>query len=198
MGKDEKLVNFFFEVGSLRKLMRSYHLEILEDTESVAEHSHRAMTIAYVLAKKVGADAHKAMLMAAFHDMPETRTGDSNWVQKSYLIQDEERALSLQLANLSDFGDELQEILKEYKERKSLESHVAKDADYIEYFCSLKEMELKGNKEASRRLKSENTSLDHMYTKEGKKLARIVKKTNPIEWTKSDLKKSHGKYTLKK
>lgn len=198
MGKDEKLVNFFFEIGSLRKLMRSYHLEILEDTESVAEHSHRAMIIAYVLAKKVKADAHKAMLMAAFHDMPESRTGDSNWVQKSYLSQDEERALSSQLANLSNLGNELQEVLKEYKERKSLESHVAKDADYLEYFSSLKELELRGNKEAARRLKSENTSLDHMYTKEGKRLAGLIKKTSPVEWTKADLKKSHGKYTLKK
>jgi putative hydrolase of HD superfamily len=155
------------------------------------------MIIAYLLAKKVGADPHKTMLMAAFHDMAETRTGDSNWVQKSYLSQDEEKAVDAQLGLMRELGDELAEILEEYEERKSLESHVAKDADYIDYFLSLKELAMTGNVEAKRRLESENTSLDHMYTDEGKELARVVKNTDPADWTKMDLVESHKKYTDK-
>lgn len=192
------LIDFLYEIGTLRRVKRSYHINVLQDTESVAEHSHRAMIIAYLLAKKSGADPHKAMLMSAFHDMPETRTGDSNWLQKPYLQQDEEKALNAQLSMIGKLGDELQALLKEYKDRKSLESQVAKDADYIEYFLSLKELELTGNIEAKRRLNTENTSIDHMYTKEGKDIAKLVKETDPTNWTRADLVRTHGKYTLKK
>ena len=190
------LVNFLYEIGSLRRLERSYHLSVLTQTESVAEHSHRAMIIAYFLAKLCKAQAEKAMMMAAFHDMAETRTGDSDWVQKQYLSQDEQKALDRQLLPLGGIASGLKLILKEYKERKSLESQIAKDADYIEYFMSLKELAWAGNKEAEQRLGSENTALNHMYTKQGKKLAREVKAANPVDWVKEDLVATHKNYRV--
>jgi putative hydrolase of HD superfamily len=191
----QDLVDFFYELGTLRRMQRSYNLNILQDTESVAEHSHRVSIIAYLLAKKVGVDPYKTLLMAIFHDIAETRTGDSNWVQKSYLKQDEEKATKSQLKLMDDLGIELEEILIEYKKRESLESQVAKDADYLDYFLSLRELAMTGNIEAERRLNSENTSLDHMYTDEGKKLAKMIKETDPTEWTRKDLVESHDKYT---
>ena len=190
----KNLVSFLYEIGILRQMKRSYYMNILQDTESIAEHSHRAMVIAYLLAKELDADASKAMLMAAFHDMAETRTGDSNWVQKPYVSQDESKALDSQFNLIGKASDEIKDTLEEYKKRESLESQIAKDADYIEYFLSLRELELAGNKEAHRRLNSENTSIDHMFTDKGKEIAKLVKEIDPTEWTQKDLKTTHKQY----
>ncbi|MFZ2663947.1 MAG: HD domain-containing protein [Patescibacteria group bacterium] len=190
----KELVNLFYEIGTLRKIKRSYHINVLQDTESVAEHSHRAMLISYFLAKKVGADPYKCILMASLHDLAEARTGDSNWVQKSYITQDEDKATEEQLLPLRDLSKDLFRLLSEYKERKTLESQVTKDADNIEYVLSLRELELTGNKEATRRLNSENTFLDKLFTEEAKAIVILIKKTGPTEWTQKDLRISHKSY----
>lgn len=190
----QKLVDLFFEMGVLRRMKRSYHLMLLEEAESVAEHSHRAMIVAYFLGRLAKADAAKAALMAGFHDMAETRTGDSDWVQKQYLQQNEEKARKAQFEGLGELADELNDIIKEYKKRETLEAKLAKDADYIEFFMSIKELAWKGNTEAKYRLNSENTAIEHLYTTEGKKLARLVKKADPTAWTRQDLVETHKKY----
>ena len=191
------LINFFFEIGVLRRLKRSYHLQVLDAVESVAEHSHRAMIIAYFMAKHANADASKTMLMTAFHDMTETRVGDSNWVQKQYISQNEEQALNDQLAPLGELGDELRSILREYKLRESVESKIAKDADNVEYYMSLRELEIGGNLEAKRRLESDRAAkLDNLYTEAGKELVRIIKETHPTEWTWEVLRETSKRYKI--
>lgn len=189
-----QLIDFFYEIGALRRLKRTYHLYVADNTESVAEHSHRALVIAYFLAKKLGLDAGKAALMAGFHDMAESRMGDSDWLQKQYMDQDEEKALNAQLNPLGKLADGLKDILHEYKVRKSLESRIAKDADNVEYVLSLKELEMAGNLEAKRRLHSENTSVEHLYTPLAKKIVNMIKKSNPTDWTRQDLIKTFKKY----
>lgn len=192
----KNLVNFFYEIGTLRRIRRSYHINVLEDTESVAEHTHRAMIIAYTLAKMVGCDAHKALMMSAFHDMPETRTSDSNWIQKQYMNQDEDKALHAQLSLMGGFGDEIGELLEEYHKRETIESKVAKDADNMEYYLSLRELELRGNLEAKRRLSGKSV-LDTLYTDEAKELTKELLTVGPTEWTLSDLKETFKKYKVK-
>lgn len=193
----KNLVNFFYEIGTLRYLKRSYQVNLMEDTESVAEHLHRVVAIAYFLARATGADTKKVLVMAEFHDMAETRTGDSNWLQKPYLTQDEKRSHFFQLHPLGKLSTELSALLAEYKERKTLESHVVKDADNIEYVLSLRELELKGNAEAKRRLSSENTSGELLYTPKAKELIKLIKNTHPTEWTRSDMIQTFKKYKAK-
>lgn len=192
----KNLVNFFYEIGTLRRVQRSYHINVLENTESVAEHTHRAMIITYLLAKMSGADATKALMMSAFHDMPETRTSDSSWVQKQYMNQDEDKALHAQLSLMGGLGKEIEELLFEYKERQSLESKVAKDADNLEYILSLRELELRGNKEAERRLKQDRGNYAIYFTDEAKKLLDIIYDVHPTEWTRRDLSETLKKYKV--
>ncbi|MBN1168761.1 HD domain-containing protein [Candidatus Woesebacteria bacterium] len=190
------LINFFYEVGSLRQMERSHKMHMLQKVESVAEHSQRVTIIAYLLAKKAKANPHKTMIMAAFHDIPESRTGDSNWHQKEYVSQDEEKAWEAQLKLIGEGSDEIKKIIKEYRERKTYESQLAKDADNIDYVLSLKELALTGNAEAQRRLK-EDVFFGHLYTSIGKKVMKEVIKSKPNQWYQCDRKKTHKKYTVK-
>ena len=50
-----------------------------------------------MLALEEGLDVEKVLVMSLFHDMAETRTGDSHWIQKPYVKQDEDSAISDQL-----------------------------------------------------------------------------------------------------
>lgn len=192
----KNLIQFFYEVGALRHVQRSHNMHMLQKTESVAEHSQRVTLIAYILAKKTKADQYKVILMAAFHDLPESRTGDANWHQKEYVSQDEEKAWNAQLKLIGKGSSEIKKLIKEYRERKTLESQLAKDADNIDYVLTLKELALTGNVEAKRRLK-EDIRLSHLYTSIGKKVIKAVIKSRPNEWYQGDRKKTHKKYVVK-
>lgn len=189
-------INFLFEVGSLRHIQRSYNQHLLQTTESVAEHSHRVIIIAYILATKANANPYKTMLMATFHDLAETRTGDFNWHQKQYCTANEQSILEKQILSLGSNFNDLKNILDEYKKRKTLESKLAKDADYMEYILSLKEHELTGNLEAKRRIIKEE-HLDHFYTPIAKELVKKIIKSKPNSWYQAD-RKSTAKYSKAK
>lgn len=192
----KSLVNYLFELLNLDRVPRTgYYQFLCEDFESVASHSYKVAVIAYFLAKSLGLNAGKAVVTALFHDSEETRTGDSNWVQKPYLKQDESKSFSDQTALLSkNLTSNLVLLKKEYKQKKSDEAQVVKDADYIEYFMGLRILSMKGNREADKRLKYETKNLDFMYTKLGKQVLKEVLKTDPNEWTRVNHKGTMRKY----
>jgi putative hydrolases of HD superfamily len=191
------LINFFYEVGSLRYLKRSHMQHMLQPTESVAEHLQRVTIIAYLLAKKAKADPYKVMLMAAFHDLPESRTGDSNWHQKEYITQNEDKAWKSQLKLMGKGSGEIEKLIKEYRERKSFESQLAKDTDNIDYVLTIKEFALTGNEEAKRRLKEDTYLPKLMYTEIGKKVMKEVLKSKPNDWYQEYRQKTSKKYLSK-
>lgn len=193
----KNLVNFLFEMWTLRRIKRSYYINIYQDTESVAEHSHRVSIIGYMLAKKLNADSSKVLLMCTFHDMTETRTWDSNWVQKPYVKQDEHKVLNDQLIWIPELSDELKIVIEEYNNRNTLESKIAKDADVLEYFLSLKELALTWNEEAKRRLDNNNTRLEYLYTDEAKTLWKLIKYSNPTDWCYTNMDDTWSKYIAK-
>lgn len=195
--KFRDLINYFYELGSLRHLKRSHTVHMLQEVESVAEHSQRVTIIAFLLAKKMKIDPYKAMVMAAFHDLPESRTGDSNWHQKEYITQDEDKAWKSQLNLIGKDVEELDNFIKEYKERKSPVSQLVKDADNIEYFLSIKELAMRGNEEAKRRIK-EDVDFKHFYTDIGRQIMKEIVKSKPNEWYQKDRKLTHKKYLVKK
>jgi putative hydrolase of HD superfamily len=95
--------------------------------------------IAFVLGRMDGTvDADKVLRLALVHDLPETRTGDLNYVNQKYVQADEARAA----ADLSEglpFSDELRDLLTEYREEKTPEAVLAHDADQLEMLLQLKE-----------------------------------------------------------
>ena len=103
----KEIVNFLFEVGMLQKTPRSGFQFLGSGDESVAEHILRTLYIAYALCKlEPGVDEWRVMKLCLFHDLPEARTGDMNYVNKKYVEVDEEKAVR-DLTQTLFFGDEI-------------------------------------------------------------------------------------------
>lgn len=181
------IANLAYEIGSLRRIPRSHRqtLMVNDTADNIGSHSHRVACIAFILAKMEGVDPYKTAMMALFHDVPEVRSGDQNWVHKRYVKVDEQDIINDQFGNLpfSDIGD----FLFEYHERQSLESLVAKDADLIDQVLLLKEYEWQGNKEATvwlggKKQGNENRQISNIKTQSGKHLVQVILNTSPSVW----------------
>jgi putative hydrolase of HD superfamily len=158
----KNLANFFFEVGMLKRTPRTGFQFLGSGTESVAEHSFRTAIIGYTLARLDGAaDVGRVLQLCLFHDIPEARTGDLNYVNKKYVQVDESKAVA-DLARTLPFGDDYSGAIAEFSARQSRESLLAHDADQLEMILALKEYKDLGNRYADewypfavRRLKTE-------------------------------------------
>ncbi len=142
----KEITKLFFEFGHLRRVAHTgWSLAGVEKPDSVAEHSLRAAQIGYVLADLENADANKTAMMCLFHDLGETRTGDHHRVATNYLdyfiAKDaEDAAFKEQTAILPEKSkNELNKLMDDFNERKTLEAICAKDADYLEQVITAKE-----------------------------------------------------------
>lgn len=177
-----KLANFAYEIGTLRKLARAHRQTLLTDdlSDNIASHSYRVATIGWLLAQKENADPYKVTTMCLFHDIPEARSGDQNWVHKKYVKVFEDEIIKDQITDLPG-NKELEKLIKEYQERKTNESKIAKDADLIDQILLLKEYESQGNKEAVEWLKGKQ-QYNKISSKSAKELAKEIVKQKPHDW----------------
>jgi putative hydrolase of HD superfamily len=83
-------------------------------------------------------DSDHVLRLALVHDLPETRTGDLNYVHQKYVAADEAAAAAQQARGLV-IADELEGLLAEYRDGTTPEARVAHDADQLEMLLSLKE-----------------------------------------------------------
>ena len=135
----DRIVDFLFEAGMLKRTPRSGWQFLGAGSESVAEHVFRTTLIAFVLAQMDDSvDADRVLRLALVHDLPETRTGDLNYVNQKYVEADEARAAH-EMTDGLPFADELRNLLSEYREGCSPEAILAHDADQIEMLLQLKE-----------------------------------------------------------
>ena len=175
----DRIVDFLFEVGMLKRTPRSGWQFLGAGSESVAEHVFRTTMIAYVLSRMDGSvDADRVLRLALVHDLPEARTGDLNYVHQKYVQADEARAAEDMTSDLP-FGDELRELLAEYRTGSSPESILAHDADQIEMLLQLKE-HLDGGSPAA----AEWTPFveRRLRTKVAKTLARRILEQSSTSW----------------
>lgn len=179
----KKELNLLFEIGSLRNLQRGWRQHFGVDVANILEHSFRVMYLALILARmeKVK-DEEKILKMILVHDIAETRTTDLSYVQKVYVKTDEERAAREMFEGtlLEDLEDN---ILKEYEERKSIESRIVKDADNLDVDIELKELETRGHKLPLKWQKFRKKVRDEkLYTKSAKKLWDLIRKSDSENW----------------
>ncbi len=173
------IVNFLFETGMLKKTPRSGFQFLGSGGESVAEHILTTLFVAFALCKMLPeADENKVLKLCLFHDLPEARTGDMNYVNKKYVDVDEEKAV-LELTEPLPFGDEIKSAIDEFNAQQTPESIIAHDADQLALILLLKEYGDLGNKYspewiayARRRLSSENA----------KEMAECIMRTDSSEW----------------
>jgi len=173
-----KIVNFFFEIATLRRLTRSHRQMIQDVNDNISDHSFRVAIFGMILAKIEGVDENKVLKMCLFHDVVEARTGDANFINQQYLDLHEEDARKDQMENLP-ISEEVLQLLEEYKQKKSKEAIVAKDADLLDQMILQQEYFYKDSK---------NGEIWQRHTKRGlktetaKKLALKIKDSNPFEW----------------
>ena len=176
----KQITNFLFEAGILAKSPRSWSHFLGSGDQSIAEHITRSMYVGFALSEMSGKklDTGKLLQMCLFHDFAEARTSDLNYIHQKYVQADEEKAVRDLVASVP-FGGRIWELLSEYRERKSYESLLARDADQLEFLLSLKEQVDVGNLRA----KTWTPSLiKRLKTKEARALAATILETDSDEW----------------
>lgn len=144
----DRIADFLFEAGMLKRTPRTGWQFLGSGQESVAEHTFRTAMIAYALSRISGeVDVDRVLRMTLFHDLPEARTGDLNYMNQKYVKADEERAVEDMTEGLA-FGDDIRELLAEFRSQKTLEAIIARDADNLEMLMQLKEHLDIGNRNA--------------------------------------------------
>jgi putative hydrolases of HD superfamily len=173
------IANFLFETGMLKRTPRSGFQFLGSGAESVAEHIFRTLYIGYVLGKlSSGVRIDRLIKMCLFHDLPEARTGDLNYVNKKYVDANEGKAVNDLTKNLF-FGEEIRALIAEFNEGKTDEAQLARDADQIEMILSLKEYKDLGNKYAEEWLAY---SIKRLQTDTARELANIILDTDSSHW----------------
>ncbi len=179
----KNIANFLFEAGMLKRTPRSGFQFLGSGVESVADHIFRTTYIGYTLGKMAaGIDVDRILKMCLFHDLPEARTGDLNYVNKKYVEAHEKKAVD-DLAQTLPFGEEIKKLILEFTEGNTEESKLARDADQLEMILALKEYKDLGNKYADEWLEF---SLRRLVTDSAKQLAKTILETDSSLWWFSD------------
>jgi putative hydrolase of HD superfamily len=175
----KSIANFLFEAGMLKRTPRTGYQFLGSGAESVAEHIFRTIYIGYVLGKmSSGVNVDRIVKMCMFHDLPEARTGDQNYVNKKYVDVDIKKAVE-DMASTLQFGQEIKELISEFEEGRSEEARIARDADQLEFILALKEWKDIGNAYAEEWLEF---SLKRLQTETARELAKVILKTDSSLW----------------
>ena len=176
-------LELLYELGSLRFVQRTWRHFYNPDFKNLAEHHLHVAWIALLLARLEGIkDTDKVLKMAIMHDVAESRTGDVNYIQRQYTKRNEDLGMS-DIFQGTTLRNEFISLWEEYKEMKSKEAQVVKDADMLDVDMELKEQEAKGVHLRQEWKKSRDFVFKHnLYTKSAKKLWKLVQKSNPHDW----------------
>ncbi len=180
----DRIADFLFEAGMLKRTPRTGWQFLGSGTESVAEHTFRTAVIAFALARlSPEVDADRVLRMALLHDLPEARTGDLNYMNQKYVQADEETAAA-DLTRGLPFGEEMAELLAEFRAQQTPEAVLAKDADHLEMLLQLKEHLDVGNRNAEEWIPF---SLRRLKTDVARDLAqRILQRDSSAWWFDKD------------
>src|SRR3989338_3259932 len=85
-------IDFLYEIGSLRNVPRGWRQHLGFDVASVLEYTYQLILLALLISRMDKQGVEIIIKMALFHDIAETRTTDSSYVQKVYVPADEARA----------------------------------------------------------------------------------------------------------
>ena len=176
--KLEKIIDFIFEVGTARNIIRSHHQVLRQANDSIASHSFRVAIIGLMLADLEKADSDKVVKMCLLHDLAEVRTGDSNFINKFYRIEKEKEAVIDQWSGMPGEKETIK-LLAEYGGRKTREAIIAKDADSLDQIFLQKEY--LSDKPYDFKKWHEH-SVRSLKTVLARKIAEKASKTNPLKW----------------
>jgi len=173
------IANLLFEAAHLKRTPRSGFNFLGAGRESVAEHTFCALFIAWVMTRlETGVDALHLMSMCLVHDLPESRIGDINYVQKQYVTADEISAMNHMGGN-TPLGSDISDLVCEFNKGETREARLAKDADQISLIIELKTLADIGFKPPHKWLPY---VLKRLQTKTGKQIAEAIAQTDWDTW----------------
>ncbi|MBI3536607.1 MAG: HD domain-containing protein [Chloroflexi bacterium] len=181
--------NYLHEVGMLNRTPRSGFQFLGSGEQSVSEHTHRMLHVAFLLARASDerVDELKLLHLVMFHDLPEARTSDHNYVNRRYVIEDLEKVLR-EGERVWANGKEIAAYVREFEAAETLEAKLAKDADQLELLAMLKEQFDLGNASARAWMDS---AIKRLHTVAGKHLAQEILATRWDEWWYADKSDPH-------
>lgn len=175
----KNIANLLFEAAMLKHLPRSGYHFLGTGKESVAEHTYMVLFIAWVMSRMApAADTGKLLTMCLIHDLPESRIGDLNTVQKRYVHANEKAALADAVGHL-EFGPSMIALVEEFNTGDTLEAGLARDADQLAFILDLKAQTDLGRTRPSGWMPN---IVKRLKTDIGKKLAAVIEKTDWDTW----------------
>lgn len=171
-----------YEQGHLKVTPRTgWAYAGVTNPESVAEHSHRAAIIAYVLAAIEGANPDRAAAMALWHDSQETRITDIAYVGRRYLTTaSNEHVTDDQTTDLpAVLRDRLRNLIGDFEGQTSQEAVLARDADKLECLAQAREYQATGRGDTQDWIKSSAAAL---RSGTAQRLADVLMSMHPHEW----------------
>lgn len=179
--KDNRDIEFFYEIGQLRLIDRMWRRFFHAQTANIAEHTLRVIWIALAIAKKEKVkDEEKIMKMALVHDITESRTGDVDYITRQYVEMKEEMAAE-DMLNDTILEDDFLAIWKEYEKRENIEAKIVKDADNLDVNLELREQEIQTI--SDKFLKPREVLVKpKLYTKTAKKYWEMINKADVHDW----------------
>jgi len=175
-----QFANYLNEVGMLNRTPRSGFQFLGSGEQSVAEHMYRMMHVAFLLARmsEERVDELRLLRLVMFHDLPEARTSDHNYVNRKYVQEDLEKVLE-DGASHWPFGEEIAACVREFEAAETPAARIAKDADQLELLLVLKEQGDLGHPHVDDWIKP---LLARLKTDAGKRLADEILATRWDEW----------------
>ncbi|MDD4955142.1 MAG: HD domain-containing protein [Candidatus Omnitrophica bacterium] len=179
----KNIMQFVSEAGMLKNVKRSgWQVLGIKNAETVAEHSFRCAILGYILSDMEKASAQKVILLTLLNDIHEARITDLHKMAQRYIKIEgaEDRCFTEQIKNLPDKSrKELTMLHKEYREQKTRESIIARDADILECLIQAKEYYEQGFKQA---IKFTIRAPQFLKTKSAKKLWKFASANNITQW----------------
>lgn len=174
----QRLADFLYEVGMLRRTPRTGYQFLGSGSENVAEHSFRTAVIGYVLARRAGADPARTVMLCLFHDLHEARTGDFNYVNRMYNQSRRTLALEHCLAG-TGLEQDILPLWEELEAAETLEARLAQDADQLDLVANLREEQDLGNPYAGKWLEC---AVERLRSEEARELGQALCETDHTDW----------------
>lgn len=174
----QRLADFLFEAGMLRRTPRTGYQFLGSGGENVAEHSFRTALLGYVLAEMSGANAEHTAMLCLIHDFHEARTGDFNYVNSIYNCSDQRLAMRHALKG-TGLTASILSLWDEQEDGDSPEARLAKDADQIDLILNLVEEKNLGNRYAEKWLEA---AVQRVHSEAGRELVRGILETDHTDW----------------
>jgi len=144
--KVKEILTFLQRTSDLTLTPR-YTSSLRKGNNSVADHSWQLAVMVFVIGVecKVEIDLNRALALALFHDLAESRTGDID----AYRVitgkesreekQVKEKSVMQDITNDLSFGDWIYNFWQEYEDQETIESKFVKALDKIEGFLYIAE-----------------------------------------------------------